>query len=111
MRGVDLDPADAAAMAQRQDRPIIARLAAPAGFPAVAHIGRPAGCRQVLRAAEMLIVAGNRSAAILHGGEVDEGTGGEPAPVAMDLAMDPQPRDAAVGIDVEPDMAPDPPVG
>ena len=45
----------------------------------------------------MLVIAGDRASAILHGGEIHQGFAVRRAPVDMDLAIDAQARHAAVG--------------
>src|SRR5262249_40877252 len=83
----------------------------PARLPAIAHIHPAARRQQVLGRAVVAVVAGNRAPTITEGAQIHQLVLLLVRPVAMHLAIDPEPRHPAIGIDVQPHMGPDPMIG
>ena len=96
---VHLHPPNRARGAETDDRPVVPGPAAPPGFPSVAHVRRIARHDQVVARPEEHVAAGDDQAAVLGGGEIDLAAPPQARPVGDDLAVDAQPRDAAVGKD------------
>src|SRR5262249_8564355 len=102
---VDLEPLEHAGRGEPDDRPVVAGAATPPGLPAVGHAARWTRLDEVVARAEEHVAAALDDGAVLERGQVDRPTErGQSRPPRHDLAMDPQPRDAAVGKDREPDM-------
>ena len=101
---IDFDAADIPWNAQLQDDPVIARATATLGFPAVAHVFGAAGHEQVERRSVELIARGDRAASVFNCCEIDLPTC-EALGARRDVTMNPQARDAAVGIDSQPQMS------
>ena len=104
MGGVDDDLLDPPRRAQLQHRPVMAGLAPPPRLPAVAHVHAAARRGEILDAAIMLVIGDDAAAAILHRQQVEARVRIDRRPVLGDPAPDAQPRDAAVGKDVQADM-------
>ncbi len=101
--GVHLGGQHLAVRGQRDPDPVVGLVAAPPGLPAVAHDGGPAGRVQVVRRGVVPVGGGLGDAAVLLRGQV-EGQPGEVPRVGQHLAVHPQPGDAAVRPDVQPDV-------
>ncbi len=87
-------------MRQRDDAPVVARLAAAAGFPAVAHVDAAARHQQAGSQPEVLVVDLDHVGAVLHRGQVEQRGAVRALPVDLRLAIHAQARDAAVRVDV-----------
>ena len=103
--GVDLDAADLPLGAETDNRPVVAGTAAAARLPPVAHVRRAIRHQHVARLAEEAIAAVDDVGAVRDGGEIDlRAAREERAPVGNRLAEHPQPRNAAIGINIETQM-------
>ena len=103
--GVDLDALERAAPSQLGRSPSRGPARAAASSPSRRPCRRRAGHDQVVAVAEEHVAAGDDQAAVLHRREVDL-AGGRTSrgQSGSDLAVDAQPRDAAVREDVEPQV-------
>ena len=103
MRGVEIEARDRRPGCRDGRRPSRARTAPPLGLPAVAHVRRRIRHQHVARLAEEAI-AGVDDVAAVHRPPRDRSPRrprGSRVQSGSDLAHHPQPRDAAVGKDVE----------
>ncbi|MGF6921286.1 hypothetical protein OKW28_005483 [Paraburkholderia sp. 40] len=104
MRGVDFDLADHARLRERDDRPVVARLATTTRFPAVAHIHAATRHQQRRGRAEVLVVRADQIRAVFHRREIELLGAARAGPVDLRLTVNTQTRDAAVRIDVHAQM-------
>ena len=89
-----------ARMAELDDDPVIARLAAPASFPTIAHVDAATRRQQPVQRAVMGIGIGNDTPAIQCRCEIDFLICGDFGPIAPRLTINPQARYAAIGVDM-----------
>ena len=105
MRCIDLDPRDRAGSAEFDDAPVVAGAASPLRFPAVAHILCKARHYQIVPVAKKHIARQRHVAAILGRREVDLAVSlFQGVPIGQHIAVNAKPRDAAVRVDLEPQM-------
>src|SRR6056297_3942960 len=104
MRRVDDGLLDLAARAERDDHPVITRFPPPPGFPAIAHVDPAPGREQAHVVAVMGVREAEDAAAVQRRGKVDLTLG--IGTVQFRHAIDPEARDAAVGIDADAQMRP-----
>src|SRR3954470_21575989 len=91
-----------AASPELDDRPVVARPAPAFRLPAVVHAEGWAGQDEIVAVAEEHVAAARDEPAVFHRREIDVAAVPRQAlPVRRDLAVDPQPGDAAVRINVE----------
>ncbi len=105
--GIDQNLLDHTGMTEFQDRPIEARFAATTSFPAVTHVDATIRRDQVAGLTVVGIVAGDRSAAVGHGGQIEPLAARVSRPVDRDPTVQTQPGHSAVGKDVQPDVGAD----
>src|SRR5262249_26647731 len=91
---VDFHAADRAARAEANDRPVVARPAAAARLPAVAHVRGVARHDQVVARAEEAVAAVDDHTAVLDGGQIDVALTPQSLPVRHHFAVDTQPSHA-----------------
>src|SRR3989449_6385415 len=101
---VDLDAPDCSWRAKPDDRPVVTGTATPPRLPAIAHVPRVAWHDEVVARSEKHVAARDDHASVLHCGEIDLAAPPQPRPIRHDVAVDAQPRDAAVRIDPQPKM-------
>src|SRR5690242_850920 len=105
MRCVDFDAMNVSGAAEFDDGPIVTWTTTAFSFPAVAHVCRATGHDQVVAVAEEHVATGQHEAAVFHSRQIDVAAGAfQLIPIGYDLAVDAQPRDAAVRIDFEAKM-------
>lgn len=101
---VDEEALDEAGGAEADDGPVDVAPDTGAGrLPAVAHVLAAAGEEEVVLGAKVLVAAGDGDAAVLGGGEVEDG-GGIGGEDGHGVAEEAEARDAAVGVHVEADV-------
>ncbi len=107
VRGVDLEAADEARRAERDQDPVVARHAAAPRLPAVAHVLAPVGSEDDPRVAVMSVRIADHVPAVHCRRQLEHAVAVLGIPADGREAVDAEARDAAVREDVEPHVAVD----
>ncbi len=102
MRGVDFDAAECSGDSEAHDVPVVPGSAAAARLPTAAHVVRAAREQEVVARAEEHVAADQRPRAVFQRGKIDQAAEAlQLAQIGQHFAVHPEPRNAAVGKDVE----------
>ena len=87
MRGIDVDLSNPSAMSETQDDPIMAGLAPAASLPAIRHGRTLSGQQQIAHRPVVLVIAGERNAAMQSRGQIDRLSLSHTLPVELHAAV------------------------